>query len=82
MNLAIQIASLIALISIIVLVVYLIIIVSDLRRIIGNWKKVADLAELAMTPVTAFATAAVKLLEKLAEVGKNAVKKRFSSEKK
>jgi len=82
MNLAIQIASLIALIAIIVMVIYVIIILADVRVIVRNWKKVADVADLVMSPLTAVGSAILKFFGKLTKMNKEAQKEGETSEKK
>ena len=52
MNTVIQISILIVAVAILVLVVFTVPILLDLRRVIKNWKKVSQIIELGIAPIT------------------------------
>lgn len=65
----VEIVLLIAAVSLIIMVVLLIPILLDLRRIVKNWKKFSDIVEVGISPIVWGASFLVEIFKKLVEVG-------------
>ena len=69
MNTVIQISILIVAVAILVLVVFTVPILLDLRRVIKNWKKVSQIVELGIAPITWGASIVLDIFRRLLEIG-------------
>ena len=69
MNAIIQISILIVAIAILVLIILLIPILIDLRRVIKNQKKISEIFELGIAPITWSASIVLDIFKKLLEIG-------------
>ena len=70
----VQIAILVVAIALVILIVLAIPILLDLNRILKKWKRVTDIIELGITPLTIGISLLIKSIEKLVEVGKETMK--------
>lgn len=69
MNTFLQVSILVVAIAILVLICLMIPILLDLRRIIKNWKKISELLELGIAPITLAASFILDVLKILLETG-------------